>query len=396
MKKTLFSLFLFVIAACVGNEHSGAGTKSDTGAVWQTGRVVDLDKECAIPLFDLVDSIEVVQLETNNQCLISWIAKVLFCGDRYYTLDVLRQTVFCFDRNGRFIRKISGQGRGPKEYVNMEDIAIDPYNDQLLLVDGWGSVLCFDLEGNYITTFEIPEAGAINEVHVLDSDRWLFVSLYEEPMLYFSKKEGRIVERLYERYVFQGGAMPVFRTYSYNDSIYFSPLFSNELLNMSDSRQQVAFSWDFGAKNNQPKQIKKLLQELNDLRKQSESAYTRGRDFFREGVSLRDTYLNYYIRYTRESSRYIMAILEYKNDYMHVIYDKQARKTVVFRETQEGIRWSGSRPFMYNQDLVIAYDIDGVQAKRYANEIFSPAQLQIVESHTLDDNPFLVVYHLKK
>ena len=381
MKKFFLFYSLFFITAC--------GSQSGD---WQSGKVIDLDKESNVSVFDFIDSVELVQLETNDQCLIGRVSKVLFFKDKYFIYDAQQQTVFCFDQSGKFICKIGQQGRGPEEHAHLGDIAIDPYNEQLLLVVPFGSVLCFDLNGNFLTRVEIPDAGAINELHVLNADKWMFASLYDHQILYFSKEDNRIIERLYESLALPVFLPPLQRPYSYNDSIFFLPALDLTTLNMSDVHRKAAYTWDFGAKNNSRRQVESFLKDL-------ESVQIRKREDYATFFEMFHNSLNHYVHFTRESRRYKMAVLEYKKDNLHLIFDKSEDKTVVFRKTKEGIGWVNGI-FMSNQDKIIVYDIIRPSlrddAPPYTKEIFSHEQLRIVEAHTEEDNPFLVVYHLKK
>ena len=380
MKKFFLFYSLFFIAAC--------GSQSGN---WQSGKVIDLDKESNVSVFDFIDSVGVVQLETNDQCLMGRISEVLFFQEKYFIHDTQQQTVFCFDQNGKFIRKIGERGRGPEEHEYLGSIAIDPYNEQLLLVVPFGSVLCFDLNGNYLTRFEIPDAGAINELHVLNADKWMFVSLNIHGILYFSKKENRIIERLYERVSLPALPHPLQQSYTYNDSVFYLPTFDLVTLNMSDDDRKAAYTWNFGANNNSRSQVESFLKNV-------ESVQIRSREDYINYLEMLSTSLNHFIHFTRESHRYRMAVLDYKNEFLHLVFDKLENKTVVFRKTKEGIRWVSDR-FMNNQDNVIVYDMAAHPFRdvtSYTKEIFSPEQLKIVEAHTEDDNPFLVVYYLKK
>lgn len=380
MKNILVSLF-FLLAAC--SNRTGGGV------------YVDLKEKSIISVLDMTDSIRVVQLETNEQCLLGQIEKVLFYKGTYYILDYGQQNVLCFDQNGIFLRKISDRGRGPHEYELIGDISIDPYSDQLLLSVPFGSVLSFDTNGNFTTRVDIADAGAINELFVLDPDRWLIISLYDYQILYFSKKENTIVERLYKGDVSEYPVAPLYRTYTYKDSVFFAPMFGNKTLNMTDHGRRLAYSWDFGTMNNRQKQIESFITDLKFLEARP---FAPGERKYDKALALINHNLNFFIRYTREFSRYRMAVMDYNNDKIHVMYDKQEQKALVFSKTKEGLYWT--KPvFLYNQDMIIAYDctIEGIPYVSYAKEILSLTQRQIVETfNPITDNPFLVVYYLKK
>jgi hypothetical protein len=380
--KMFFLLYsLFFIAAC---GQSGG---------WQTGKAIDLDKESSVSVFDFVDSVEVVQLETNDQCLIGTISEVLLFKEKYFIHDVQQQTVFCFDQSGKFIRKIGERGHGSEEHAHLGSIAIDPYNEQLLLVVPFGSVLCFDLNGNFLTRVEVPDAGAINELHVLNADKWMFASLNNHGILYFSKEESRIIERLYEnRTRLPALPHPLEQSYTYNDSVFYLPTFDATTLNMSDVHRKTAYTWNLGVNNNSRRQIESFLKNV-------ESVQIRSREDYISYLEMLNNSLNHFIHFTRESHRYRMSVLDYKNEFLHLVFDKLENKAVVFRKTKEGIHWVYSG-FLNHQDRVIVYDTATHPSRKditsYTKEIFSPEQLKIVEAHTENDNPFLVVYHLKK
>lgn len=64
----------------------------------------------------LTDSIDIILLETMDECLLSNIERLAFYKGHYYILDNARSYVFVFDEAGRFVRKIGEQGSGPGEY----------------------------------------------------------------------------------------------------------------------------------------------------------------------------------------------------------------------------------------------------------------------------------------
>jgi len=57
---------------------------------------VDLDQSDKVSIFDLADSISIVQLETTNESLIKYISNVIPYKKRFYVFDKLSQVVLCF------------------------------------------------------------------------------------------------------------------------------------------------------------------------------------------------------------------------------------------------------------------------------------------------------------
>lgn len=90
----------------------------------------------------LVDSIEIIKLETNDNCLIGKIGKISFT-DQYILVsdpDVARK-LYMFDKSGNFIKCIGRNGNGPGEYAVFRNFIVagdtvliqDYYKDKYLV-----------------------------------------------------------------------------------------------------------------------------------------------------------------------------------------------------------------------------------------------------------------------
>ena len=103
-----------------------------------------------LPLSELVESVEVIRLETNDNCLIKDIRKV-FVTDNYISLiENDQRPCKLFDRKGNFITEIGKVGQGPHEYTSLSYLFIDEKNSRIYIMRGImaNELLCYDLEGN--------------------------------------------------------------------------------------------------------------------------------------------------------------------------------------------------------------------------------------------------------
>ena len=347
----------------------------------KTSDSIDLNKIDKVSVNDLFQSIDVVQLETNNQCLIAHVTKVIFYNDRYYIFDVRQQAILCFDSTGKFLFNISRRGQGPEEYIYMEEFNIDTFTQELLLLEPFGSLLTFDLEGKFISKKRLlGEIIAYNEVYPVNKDTLLFRSLNKYSFATYSKSKNLIIDKV-EGEISDNIFSPLHKTYVYNDQIFFSIPATNDIVNLSDNS---LFSWDFGDRNNTRKQIrnvKKLIESEPD-------SYIRGTiDFVKEKK------LNYSIMYNYETFRYKICILDYGNpEFRHVFFDKKTNQSVVFDKTTEDIQFL--IPFLTGESLIIAEH--SFKYKFYDDSLLSEEQRKIIFSHNEDDNPFLVKYNFKK
>ena len=97
----------------------------------------------------------------------------------------MKNQIFIFNREGQFISKINRKGRGPEEYMSISDLAINPFNGCLEILDPWGKLLAFDLNGKYLHSFRLPkDLHAYDEFIPLSRDSIAFYSL-SEPSTYF-------------------------------------------------------------------------------------------------------------------------------------------------------------------------------------------------------------------
>lgn len=355
------------------------------------GNSVDLDKINEVSIFDIVDSVNVVQLETNQQSLIGNLSRVIIWDKRYYIYDYLNHSIFCFDEKGKYLFKINKRGRGPDEYQYLEFFTIDRIHNQLILLVPFGEVLYFDKDGNFINKVKLPEGiKGYNEVHVLNEDTLIFASLSSSQILYYSKKNNRIFKEIYPRKDTPRPFNSLDRTYLFEDSLYFSHPFSNGVINLSNENQKQVFTWNFGSNNNSIKMINKLKKFLIERENSKERILFK--DLIGEGK-----YLKYFIITNNETSRFRTSIIDYKNDFLCVFYDKKLKRDYVFRNTKEGIRLLF--PYLYDESIIM-HENSSPQNKDYSfysKDILSPEQLKIVEANnTEQDNPFLVIYKLKK
>jgi hypothetical protein len=106
-----------------------------------------MDKTQTIDFTEMIDSVRFIRLETNDECLIGHIQKVIYYNGIYYIQDNFASSVFAFDETGKFMFKICKKGQGPGEYVSISRLLIDYGKNQLLIYD---NETYYTLDGNHI------------------------------------------------------------------------------------------------------------------------------------------------------------------------------------------------------------------------------------------------------
>ena len=146
VKNILLLLILFVFS-CSNSQKEFSLTGADY--------IIDLDgkKEESIPLSTYFKTARTIILETNKDCLIGHINGLQAFDGCIYVHDMLdANSLFVFDMNGRFIRKIGNKGKGPGEYMRVSDFTLDTENKFIFLLDYEQRVHKYHLDGTYINT----------------------------------------------------------------------------------------------------------------------------------------------------------------------------------------------------------------------------------------------------
>jgi len=349
--------------------------------------IIDLDRNDEVSIFDLVDSISVIKLETLPECLIRDIEKICFYKNKLYIFDRTSGTVFCFDKNGKFLFKINKQGRGPDEYVYAEFINIDKFNDNVMILVPWGQILFFDLDGNFKKKIILPkEIIAYNEVYSMSKDVLLFLSNNEYRASYYSLSKDKIIKRSLKTTEAQARIMVSFdKTFEHNDSLYFNDnSINSKIINLSDTSYPIKYNWNFGKDSNTLKQINNLYLSELSLRKQKKRIE-------REKICNDNNYPNYFPFYSIESKTFRGISVNHRGIYKCVFYNKKTKKYFVLRETIEG-----TKP-------LTLFRCENSVINRFTNnkkdaifKILNDRQKKYLQSFDPNrDNPFLYIYHIK-
>ena len=85
-------------------------------------------------LTDFIKSIEIVRLQHNDTLIIGDNCNLLQNDSSFYLIDIFgEQSVFRFNKKGRFLNRIGEKGKGPQEYSNMLGIAIEESNNHVYI-----------------------------------------------------------------------------------------------------------------------------------------------------------------------------------------------------------------------------------------------------------------------
>lgn len=108
-------LYIIIASICI----------SCTSAIESNIEAVSIDLRNNSNLTEFISKEETVQLETNNDCLISDVNKLCVDSEYFYIVDKINRKIFIFDNNGKFISQIDSYGNGPNKYIDLTDVSVN-------------------------------------------------------------------------------------------------------------------------------------------------------------------------------------------------------------------------------------------------------------------------------
>ncbi|WP_373523929.1 6-bladed beta-propeller [Aquiflexum sp.] len=320
-------------------------------------------------------------LETTENSLIGRIDKIIFYNEFIFILDsFIAEAILIFNKEGKFIKKLSSQGEGPDQYKKPLDFFVE--NEKIWILDNGREIKVFDIKGDLMDIIKIKSLSAIKFQKSNDSSVFSFVSGdIDDNLIVTDKDLNRINSRFpyINRDVDKVIINPIYKQYdsgeiiyrrNYNDTLYSIDKFG--------SIRPYKFI-NYGSNGIDHKTFSSIKSSImpNDLL--DKFAYTT---YFSE--NLKNEYL----------------VFSFKDDYWISVYDKKNETSILF--TYENYL----NDLTYEKDsyaigttkeelifLVIPQSLKAHEEKiiANANNKFPPEFYQNIKNVSPDDNPILML-----
>jgi len=155
-----------------------------------------------------IDSVSVIPLELTEKSIIDNVSRVIIHDDNIIIVDDSRtnKAVTFFHYSGKYIRRISHFGRGPGEYLSITALQVDKSNLNLYVYDNFSRrVFIYDSLGVYLGT-KVIEGMVASDFRMLNEDVFLFYSpdeysefknsTYPKGLLKLDLKEDKLISLL--------------------------------------------------------------------------------------------------------------------------------------------------------------------------------------------------------
>ena len=267
-----FSLCV-IIFSCSGKSHSNKNSLQRVDAAFS--------KEMTLKLSDFTESIELIPLQTDEECLIGTVGKIKFRNDMYYVGSASMQTdkILVFGEDGEFLYKLDKRGQGPDEYLEIQDFDVMENSNVLIITQSDHRLCIYNIEQDVclvnIRLDVYPTNLLIEGEHVFLSNRGIkpIMSNGEnetsEYALYEFDLQGNLIDSYYKLNDVMRKKMahflPVRSFDANNNKIYFHYPFCDTIYEIKNKDLLPVFYLDFGTKKLSEDMFQKNIRDILDI-----------------------------------------------------------------------------------------------------------------------------------
>jgi len=351
---------------------------------------VELGTSNDVHLSEFATSIEYIRLETTPECLVGSIGKLIVFRDRIIIWNGKGKTAtfFCFDMAGRFIYKIRNIGKGPGEYIGVQDMFFDEAKELIVVYDAsQAKLLKYSLSGEFVEETKkilLPMA-----VESSDSETyWFYTMGFVNPPgsesqynLMHVDQDGNTI--LSSHFPYIENLDRLFRQSFYKDNGYllFSYSYCDTIYNINGSQINPFVFIDFD-KSQQLKELSRL-----DVKKSSErNKIIQGKDFAG-------------LQYIKASKKYFFANYANSSFLYKLFYSFQTRKLYHVRRLVNDI--DGVPLYFFPKKMTddsMLLTINPIRIIEHFDKDTNADRVEIpdaLKGINIDDNPIIAVVKLK-
>lgn len=140
-------------------DHNSESKSNTTSVANEDYIKIDIEKPAKelAKLDDLLENITVVELMNNDSCYIIDIDKIEEYKNEYYLLDKKQSSLFVFNKDGKFLRKIGERGIGPEMYREISSFSLDKKREIIIIHSNNDMALIeYHLNGKFYNRTKIP------------------------------------------------------------------------------------------------------------------------------------------------------------------------------------------------------------------------------------------------
>ena len=330
---------------------------------------------------DFFDQTSITPLETRPNCMIKEVNKSVYSNGMYYILDERQGAVFAFNTQGEFVFKIHKKGKGPDEYLALEDFNLNPFSNTIDLLSPLGKILQYNRNnGQFINSIQLSGVRAVHAFQFLSRDTIVLFHLSEESKIsIYSITENKVVDRQHKVARFVHRYIPQYLNhypfYKFKDKLHLFEYYSGSLKIFENGKFIEKIKWDFGEYNF----------DISKIKPDQDRTY----------------YMNYIknnphlIRFAfiHEDTNKLVLQFTHNKRLFTLIYSKYSNNYTILSEFKEGVHFPQNPQFVDNKEFFVISPAS--QVKHYLLESnLDKSQLKLFQQLKVDDNPVVISYKI--
>lgn len=193
-------------------------------------------------MFDSIATYNLIYLQTSRSCVIGNVDKVIYFKNKTIIFDRRQKMLFIFNEKGNFLAKIDNIGRGPNQYIQINDFCVAEETNSIFALVACGGyrskVFEYDFNGVIKNSTSLPfsckRIGFFDNNLIFYSD--FLTSNKKDFNIYFTTKNGEIISKFFpykRRKGMWGMELDVFLTCK--DQLYYYPVYCDTIYRFVDS-----------------------------------------------------------------------------------------------------------------------------------------------------------------
>jgi hypothetical protein len=353
---------------------------------------IELSLENKILHHNLIDKYESVKLEDNDDCIIGRISQILFTDSLMVVVDnESANAVYVFDMSGKFKCKVGSVGQGPAEYRTPWHVTLKPDKRQIVIEDvQQHKILYFSYTGKFEYSERKPFRLRCYE-YLANGYKAFDVSSMKDPAM-GELQENTLIVTDENNKVIYGACTDFYSSQFHNvmheslrkfdNTVYYSPNFSNEIYEISDTAAILKYTISI-PENGMPPLNKSITNDIFD-----DYVYVQNYNFFNgDYIELKDfTCINLWMP---------------KGQYPLIVYSHAKKKS--YNLLLWHLSFSDEAPKSRYKDNWLVFDRNAfelMERKEYLYKVLKddPEQIALLDKLydglTDDSNPVIFFYHL--
>jgi len=165
--KSLLIILILSIWGCHPKNGKEINSKKQTdNQILQNSQFLTIDfpeilkQKREVTISEIAGSVDYIYLEKTPKSLIGSILDAYITKEFIFIQHNGSRLLTQFSRDGKFLRKIGSEGRGPKEYALMRLFSIDERNELIYIHTNWTrKILVYSFNGEYVKTIKFEGIG---------------------------------------------------------------------------------------------------------------------------------------------------------------------------------------------------------------------------------------------